>query len=244
MEKYLELNKDALEKVGGKPVLEYSAPTGNQPQWVTAWLEQHHFVGYYFTGDTGMGPTQGYRDGRRAGSAIWAFRSCTWIDCLVEEMSTEGYSQTAIEQWLDEATNFTVAQRQVRLIYFHPPGILPYRRIVGSWLKKNRATQNAGSFRWYTMVQIANFLNSRKRVDWKLTERDGRAFLNAADPQTLAHESWWLPANKFSRPDECKARARSSGTGMVGESWREKGGDVKSNPRFSVNERCRRCAFV
>ena len=220
MEKYLELNKDALEKVGGKPVLEYSAPVGNQPQWVTVWLEQHHFVGYYFTGDTGMGPTQGYRKGRRAGSTIWAF-PILHMDraASFEEMKTEGYSQAAAEQWLDAATDFTVAQRQVRLIYFHPPGILPYRRIVGAWLEKTAQLRMQGVFRWYTMVQIGNFLNSRKKVDWKLTERDGRAFLDAADPQTLAHESWWLPANKFSRPDvmqgACKIQRDGNGWRVV-----------------------------
>ena len=73
MVKYLELNKAALEKVTGKPVVEYSAPNGDQPVWVTHWLDEHGFLAYYFTGDTGMAPTQDYRGGRRTGKNIWAF---------------------------------------------------------------------------------------------------------------------------------------------------------------------------
>ncbi|MGA8765470.1 MAG: hypothetical protein WB559_00505, partial [Candidatus Acidiferrales bacterium] len=45
-----------------------------------------------------------------------------------------------------------------------------------------------------------NFLNSRKQVRWRLTERDGLASLEAADPKTLAHQTWRFPADKFEEP--------------------------------------------
>ena len=35
-----EINKEAMEKVTGKRVTEYSAPLGNHPAWVTRWLEK------------------------------------------------------------------------------------------------------------------------------------------------------------------------------------------------------------
>src|SRR5581483_11928878 len=38
-ELYLKLNTQALEAVTGKPIVEYSAPVGNHPKWVTQWLE-------------------------------------------------------------------------------------------------------------------------------------------------------------------------------------------------------------
>ena len=121
MQQYLELNNEALERVTGKPVREYSAPVGNHPQWVTEWLARHGVVAYYFTGDTGMGPTLGYRHAVRAGTAIWAFpilhlnRAATF-----EEMPKYGYTDDTVGQWLDEATDFVANHRQVRLIYFHP----------------------------------------------------------------------------------------------------------------------------
>jgi hypothetical protein len=201
MKKLLQLNKDALEQVAGKPVLEYSAPIGNQPQWVTQWLEEHHFVGYYFTGDTGLGPTLGYRKGQRAGQTIWAF-PILHLDraASFEEMTTEGYSNAIAKQWLDAAADFTVKQRQVRLIYFHPPGIMPYEKVVREWLTKTARLKAEGVFRWYTMAEIGTFLNLRKQVRWKLSEQNHCASLEAVHPQTLFHQTWSLPVTKFSRP--------------------------------------------
>jgi hypothetical protein len=201
MAKFLELNKDALEQIGGKRVVEYSAPNGDQPQWVTQWLEAHGFVAYYFTGDAGMGPTQSYRDGKREGKDIWAF-PITQLDraASFEEFSGEDVSFDDIQLWLETLTGFVVNHQEVRLVYFHPPGILPYREVVQQWLDKTAQLKAQGSFRWYTMAQVANFLNSRKKVTWKLTERDGLASLKAFDSQTLAHQAWSLPGDRFARP--------------------------------------------
>jgi hypothetical protein len=208
MQKYLELNKAALEKVTGKQVLEYSAPNGDQPVWVTHWLDDHGFTGYYFTGDTGMAPTQDYRDGRRTGKNIWAF-PIVQMDraASFEELSAEDVSFPVIQQWLEALTEFVVGHQQVRLAYFHPPGILPYRQEVQNWMELTAQLKAEGRFRWYTMTQMANFLNSRKQVRWRLTEHDGTAFLEAADSKTLAHQAWRFPMNKYSQPTVVRGSA-------------------------------------
>ncbi len=209
MQQYLALNKEAIEKITGKPVREYSAPVGNHPQWVTEWLERHGVVAYYFTGDTGMGPTLGYRYGRRAGSTIWAFpilhldRAATF-----EEMPKYGYSDEIIAQWLDDATDFVSSHRQVRLIYFHPPGIIRYHAVVDRWMEKTAQLKAAGTFRWYTMPQIADFLNVRQATRWTIRETGGSAALEAANPVTLDHQTWSLPKTAFGDPRVLSGRAR------------------------------------
>lgn len=217
MGKLLDLNKDALEQVTGMRVVEYAAPNGDQPRWVTHWLELHGFVAYYFTGDAGMGPTQGYRSGQREGQKIWAF-PVTQLDraASFEEFSGEDISFDVIQQWLEALTGFVVDRREVRLIYFHPPGILPYREVVQKWLNKTAQLKAQGSFRWYTMAQLANFLNLRKRVKWTLTERDGLASLKATDSQTLAHQTWSMPADTFGRPVVVRGTVTVS---LDGEAW-------------------------
>jgi hypothetical protein len=217
MAKFLDLNQDALEQVVGRHVVEYSAPNGDQPQWVTQWLEAHGFVAYYFTGDAGMGPTQSYRSGRREGKEIWAF-PITQLDraASFEELSAEDISFDVIQQWLEALTAFVVDRREVRLIYFHPPGILPYGEVVQHWMETTAQLGAQGSFRWYTMAQIATFLNSRKHVSWKLTERGGLASLTVSGSQTLAHQTWSLPTEKFSKP----VVTRGAATVMQnGERW-------------------------
>ena len=201
MAKFLDLNDDALQQVTGKRVVEYAAPNGDQPEWVTHWLESRGFVAYYFTGDAGLGPTQGYRRGQREGQNIWAF-PMTQLDraASFEEFNRENISFDAIQQWLEALTDFVVSRQEVRLLYFHPPGILPYREIVENWLKKTAQLKAQGTFRWYTMAQVANFLNLRKHVEWTLTERDGITSLKASDSRTLAHQTWSLPADTYGRP--------------------------------------------
>ncbi|PYX20906.1 MAG: hypothetical protein DMG82_20480 [Acidobacteria bacterium] len=209
LEQYLALNKNSLERATSKPVTEYSAPNGDQPLWVTGWLEAHGFVAYYFTGDSGMGPTQGYRDGEREARNVWAF-PISHLDRAAgfEEMSTEGYSDSEIDQWLAAITDFTADQQLVRLVYFHPPGILQYHDLVNRWVEQTARLKADGRFRWYTMAELANFLNSRKQVQWKMSDNGDLVTVEATHPQTLNHETWRIPAGRFSQPRIVAGSAR------------------------------------
>jgi hypothetical protein len=210
LEQFLVLNKSALEHITGKPVVEYSAPDGNQPIWVTQWLESHGFVAYYFTGDTGMGPTQGYRGGTREGRNIWAF-PMLHLDRAAgfEEMTAEGYSDPEVGRWLDAITEFTADHRSARLIYFHPPGILAYQRIVEKWLRQTARMRASGTFRWYTMTELANFLNSRKQLDWQVSTHDQLVSIKATSPQSLEHATWHLPSARFAEPKIIQGSAKA-----------------------------------
>jgi hypothetical protein len=218
LEVFLALNQDALERVSRKPVAEYSAPNGNQPPWVTHWLENHGFVAYYFTGNTGMGPTQGYRNGERESRKVWAF-PILHLDRAAgfEEMSSESYSRSEIERWLTAVTDFATDHRAVRLMYFHPPGILQYHDLIDRWMEQTARLQADGRFRWYTMTELANFLNSREQVKWKVSNRDGLVTFEATHPQTLDHETWRLPG-RFAQPKILQGSAkltRADGAWMI-----------------------------
>ena len=209
LEQFLALNKDSLERVTGKPVEEYSAPNGNQPPWVTHWLEAHGFVAYYFTGDTGMGPTQGYRNGEREARNVWAF-PILHLDRAAgfEEFMTEGYSDAEVARWLAGVTDFTADQHSVRLMYFHPPGILPYHDLVDRWVEQTARLKADGRFRWYTMTELANFLNSRKQVKWKMSDNGGLITVEATHPLTLDHQTWRIPATRFAQPKIVEGSAK------------------------------------
>ena len=225
LEQFLALNKNALEQVTGKPVAEYSAPNGNQPPWVTHWLEAHGFVAYYFTGDTGMGPTQGYRNGEREARNVWAF-PILHLDRAAgfEELSTEGYSSSEIARWLAAITDFASDHRSVRLVYFHPPGILEYHDLVDQWLEHTARLKADGRFRWYTMTELANFLNSRKQVKWKMSDNGSVVTVEATHPQTLQHETWRVPTSRFGQPKIIEGSAQVT---RDNETWMIVAGDGK-----------------
>jgi hypothetical protein len=102
-----------------------------------------------------------------------------------EEMTSEGYSDSEVGRWLNAITEFATGHQSVRLIYFHPPGILAYQRIVEKWLQQTAHLRDNGAFRWYTMTELANFLNSRKQVEWKVSRHGKVMSIDASHPQSL-----------------------------------------------------------
>jgi len=198
---FIEKNNQALERVTHLPVTEYSSPSGDQPMWVTRWLDTHGFLAYYFTGDTGMGPTQGYREGVRPGKNIWAFPIAHLGPAAAfEEMPNFGFEEPEVLQWLDGMADFTASHHTARLIYFHPPGILAYHDIIDQWMDRTAQLKAEGTFRWYTMSGLAQFLNSRKQVVWTSAEDSGFLTIRASHPASLAHMTWRLPAGRFEQP--------------------------------------------
>lgn len=208
---FIEKNNQALERVMHRSVTEYSSPSGDQPTWITTWLDGHGFLAYYFTGDTGMGPTQGYRDGLRPGKNIWAFPIAHLGPAAAfEEMPKLGLQAPEILQWLDSMADFTASHHTARLIYFHPPGILAYHGIIDQWMNRTAQLKADGEFRWYTMSGLAQFLNSRKQVTWTTSENSGLMTIQASHPTSLEHMTWHLPTARFEQPTIVKGTAHAT----------------------------------
>jgi len=58
------------------------------------------------------------------------------------------------------------------------------------------------------MTELANFLNSRKQVKWKVTDNGGLITVYATHPQSLDHETWKVPASRFAQPKIVEGSAR------------------------------------
>ena len=218
LQRLLALNTDAIAQLAGSSPVEYSAPHGNQPQWSTDWLAAHGYAAYYYTGNTGMGPTQGYRDGVRESRELWAF-PVSHLDraASMEEMADFGYVAADVARWFESMTDFTVGHRTVRLIYAHPPGALRYRDVLVSWLEEAGERRRRGEFRWYTMTALARFLQARARVTWTVEhapdghEEEGaprELTLRAEHPEDLDHFAWHAPDDRFEAPRVMAGQAR------------------------------------
>jgi hypothetical protein len=200
---YLVLNKSSIEAVTHQPVTEYSAPVGNQPKWVTRWLEQNGVLGYYFVGNTGMGPTQTYRDGVKQDQTIWSFPILPLGDAAsLEEMRREGQSEKTVSDWFSETTSFVAQEHEIRLLYSHPQDVPShFESALKSWFQQTDALAEKGEFRWYTVPQVARFLSSRSEARWVFQRDDhGVARFEATHPQSLAHITWIFPKQKYGKP--------------------------------------------
>ncbi len=224
--KYLEWNIDAIQGVTGKPVTEYSAPLGNHPQWVSRWLEKKKITAYYFAGDTGMGPTQVYRDDARDGETMWAFPIVhLGRYASLEEMGFANLDVDIVEKWLNDVSDFVADDRSARLIYTHPLGANKYLGALRDFLNHTDRLASEHRFRWYTMSGLADFLNERKRIQWSLEDRGkNRVLLHAKNPATLNHATWIFSKQQFSEP---KVRHGEANVNSDKDQWLVTAGDCK-----------------
>lgn len=208
-EPYLALNKQTIESVINRPVTEYSAPLGTHPLWVTQWLEANNIGAYYFTGNTGMGPTRTYRDGKRSFQKAWAFPVLTMgKHASIEELYEDGVPKKEAAEWLRSATDFTANDHSIRMIYFHPTGILNYLDSIETWLDRAQELKEQGRFSWYTMTDIARFLSEREKVKWKITRPSpDDIIIEVSHPDSLARQSWRLAADHYTRPTIIRGNA-------------------------------------
>lgn len=195
---YIVKNNQALQDVdGGRPIREYSAPLGNHPEWVTKWLQAHGFVAYYFSGDTGMGPTRVYRD-RGSDGNIWGFPILhLGTEASLEEMNFDSVPQPLVQSWLIGVTDYAARDHVARLVYSHPLGATRYVGALQSWMQHSHELASQGRFRWYTMTGLAEFLNSRNEVNWTLGRVENKLMLQASHPKTLEHQTWIFPKSQY-----------------------------------------------
>ena len=182
----------------GKPVRVYSAPQGNQPVWATHWLERNGFKAYYFTGDTGLGPTRSYYEGRRPRPILWAFPVSNLLRVATFEELDHPRTPLSAEDigaFLARLSNFVADNRVARMFYFHPPAAPRYATVMDGFMAEANRLARLKRFRWYTMEQLADFLTRREKAQWRIVQ-EGRGFtLRASNPDGLHELAWVFPAS-------------------------------------------------
>ena len=205
----IERNTQAVSDASGKPVIEYSAPTGNHPAWVTPWLALRGVRAYYFTGDIGMAPTRSYQDGVRGPANMWAFPVLSFgRQAAFEEAAASQVPEADIAAWLRDVADYCADRQTLRLMYFHPPGIALFPQAFKQWMAHTRALVDQGRLRWITMAQYAAFANRRLQVVWSLQDGPQGQQLAASHPDSLAHLAWLLPATRYAQPRLLEGEAR------------------------------------
>lgn len=210
-EHYIKINNEAVETVLGKKILEYVPSMGNQPSWATRYLESQGFLGYYSTGNTGTAPTQHFSQGIFDKEQLWSFPVLPFQSgACFRDFGRIGYSEPSVTQWLLDSTHFVSSRNTSRLIYFHPTDILffpQYLNSLKSWLSLTEQLQNQGLFQWYSMVELAEFLNKRRQVFWRVKNWKNIQFIKATHPDNLKSQSWILSKKNCNKPQITKGIA-------------------------------------
>ena len=207
----LTQNFDAIEKVTGRKIREYSSPEGNTPAWAVTWLEARGVVAMYLVGDVGNGMLRSWRNGVRLSNALWT----TPVTPLgkyatFEEFDDFGISDAVSGQWLLDLQSFAVNHRTNRLFYTHPPGVVDHVSPINALLTRAQTLATQGSFSWYTMSQLADFAQRRVAATWTTSvATNGVMTFSASHPSSLTDMAWLLPKARYAQP------AVTSGKGAV-----------------------------
>lgn len=209
-EPWLDLNNRAMSSAVGKPMRVYSAPQGNQPVWATKWLERNNFKAYYFTGDTGLGPTRSYYEGKRPQRILWAFPVSNLLKIATfEELDHPRTPLTAtdIGGFLIQLSQYVADHRVARLFYFHPPAAPRYTAVMEGLMAEAKRLADAGRFRWYAMEYLADFMTRREMTTWSVVQEGRSLTLRASNPQGLQELAWVFPAESARNVEVRKGKA-------------------------------------
>lgn len=226
----IERNTELVAQVSGRPVREYSAPVGNHPSWVTGWLHERGIRSYYFTGNSGAAPTRSYQDGRAPLPDSWSYPVLSFgVFASFEEAKANATPEAAVADWLRDVNHFCADHHTLRLVYFHPFGIVMYPNAFRQWLADAKALVARDRLRWTTMAQYTEFANARLRTRWSLGPalpaaeaaagasagagpgvdvRPHVQLLRAEHPESLAGLAWLLPEDRYRRPEVAEGQAR------------------------------------
>lgn len=225
---WLALNQQTLSDIVGQRLVSYSSPMGNQPDWVTDWLRTHEFRAYYTAGDSGLGPTRSWQAGQAPEpGAPWAFPiSNLRRIATLDELPLLAAPESLMTGFIHDLAQHVSAHGIVRLFYFHPASAPDYPHSLAMLRDTAAALQAQGRFRWYSMQPLAEFLDRRLAVQWRLQmPADGElARLHAHSQYSLQGMTWVFP----------KGAARglhlSEGEAQIvedPEQWRVIAGDVR-----------------
>jgi len=197
----LSQNFDAIERVTGRAISEYSSPVGNTPAWAVRWLEARGVRAMYLVGDLGAGMVRSWRDGQRLSNKLWTVPvSPLGKYATFEEFDAFGIDDATSGQWLLDLQSFAVNHRSARMFYNHPPGAAAHLAPVNALLA--RADQLAGQkkFSWYTMTELADFSQRRVETSWSSSTSFGVTTFAASNARGLADMTWLLPKASYTAP--------------------------------------------
>jgi hypothetical protein len=116
--------------------------------------------------------------------------------------------------WLKALARFAADQHEVRMFYFHPPGVRLYEHALAAMTAQAQALQ--GRFHWYTMAGLSRFLDRRETATWSVERRDDHARVTAQSPDSLKDLTWLIPAGRYARPSIVDGEAK---VGRDGPDW-------------------------
>lgn len=184
--RYLELNFSTLEEITGEKVVEYSAPAGNHPPFVTEWLERRGALAYYSAGDTGSSPTRSFLRGEPVSGKLWAFPVTPFREyAALEELIAAKVPLEETKKWLEDLLDFIEREHVIRLIYTHANRDEYALEALAYFARRASRGQESGKLLVWPMSRFAQFLNRYENTKFSFRRGPDGWIIDLENPQGL-----------------------------------------------------------
>lgn len=208
MAKYIEKNRECLERVTGYNVIEYSAPVGVHPQpLMTQVLEKLGFVAYYTTNDTGSAPNRTFNDGTMVSPTVIAFPVMPFGEVAsLMEMGRKKKTAQEVADFLIETLQYAANNRTTRLVYSHlydlytNPEYHKYQGAFNAFLDHAEKIQQQGRLHVKSMTYFAQFLSRLLETTYAFTLRENELEVRVHNPEGLDGITIAIPKRYYTRP--------------------------------------------
>jgi hypothetical protein len=201
MEKYIKMNNEALEKVTGYKIKEYSAPNGVFPQPASVRvLASLDIKSYYYPGDSGSSPNRTFYGGKKLSDDIIAFPVMTFgKKASLQEFIEAKVSGREMEGILTDLVDYTIRNRTVRLYYTHPYDIYrgpdSYKKAFRTFIDDCTDKQAQGKLQVETMSYFRDFLMRLIAVKKSFIWENGSIRIDLSSTKSLKNMVVAIPRN-------------------------------------------------
>jgi len=162
IKKYIKMNNEALEKVTGYKITEYSAPVGVFPPVENVEvLKELGMNTFYYTGDADSAPNRTFFNGKMLSDTIIAFPVESFgKSASMKEFTDYNLSKETISKYYKEFIYYLVENRTVRLFYLHSYDIhdYDYKEEWKEFMDGVEKNVHAGTLQTRTLTDARAFL--------------------------------------------------------------------------------------
>jgi hypothetical protein len=195
---YVRKNDDCVERVTGRPVLDYAAPQGVHPQpEMTRILESLGIIGYYYSGDTGAPAERAFYEGAMPSDTTWAFPIMPFRDdASMGEMTHDRIPPSDVYRWLSSTEQYAAANRGIYLAYSHSYDLnvnRAYDPPFRAYLDLLERDQRAGRVASGDMTQAAQFMQRFVKTSYRFSRGTRTLEVEMSNDQGLAGMTLAVP---------------------------------------------------
>jgi hypothetical protein len=206
--KYIEKNRECLQRIAGYKVVEYSAPVGVHPQpLMTQVLEKLGFIVYYSAGDSGSAPNRTFYNDTMISHKVIAFPVMPFEGTAsLAEMCKKKKSVKEVTVFLIDTLHYVANKRTARLIYSHMydlyynPECHNYQYAFKAFLDCAENMQRRGKLHIKSMNYFAQFLLRLLETKYAFTLKQNGLEVTLYNPEGLEGITIAIPKNYYKKP--------------------------------------------